>query len=232
MSAAVVFPQWSTPLIADACLRLGIPLRVASAGLRPLAAGMRVCGGVRPVRHYGSVDVFLEAVAQAAPGEVLVIDNGGRSDESCIGDLTVLEVKAGGLAGVVLWGLHRDTPELREIGLPVFSYGTCPAGPQRLDPREPEAFVSARFDGPRVTVEDFVFADEDGAVFVPRTRLDEIVRIARGIWEIERRQADAGRAGKLLREQLRLAEYLQKRAVNPALTFRQHLREIRGAIEE
>ncbi|MBI2516825.1 MAG: RraA family protein [Opitutae bacterium] len=232
MNPAADFPGWSTPLIADACLRLTVPLRVAADGLRPLMPGMRVCGGVRPVRHYGSVDVFLEAVMAAAPGEVLVIDNGGRTDEACIGDLTVLEVRAGGLAGVVLWGLHRDTPELREIGLPVFSHGTTPAGPQRLDTREPEAFVSARFGGWQVTAEDFVFADDDGAIFVPKAKLDDIVRTARLLWDTERRQALAVRTGWMLREQLRLADYLEKRTANPSLTFRQHLRGIRGAIEE
>lgn len=168
----------------------------------------------------------------AAPGEVLVIDNGGRTDEACIGDLTVLEVRAGGLAGIVLWGLHRDTPELREISFPVFSHGTTPAGPQRLDAREPEAFVSARFGSGEATAEDFVFADDDGAIFVPKAKLDEIVRTARQLWDTERRQALAVRTGLMLRDQLRMAEYLQKRAVDPTLTFRQHLREIRGAIEE
>ncbi|MGH6631016.1 MAG: RraA family protein [Burkholderiales bacterium] len=218
--------------MADACLRRGVALRIAPTGLAPLLPGMKVAGPARPVRHYGSVDVFIESVARARPGEVLVIDNSGRTDEGCIGDLTVLEVQAGGLAGVLLWGLHRDTAELRGIGFPVFSYGTTPAGPQRLDLREPEVFESARFGSLRVTAADYVFADGDGALFVPQARLEEILATARTIWETERKQADAVRAGRLLREQLRLAEYLEKRRANPALTFRQHLREIRGAIEE
>jgi len=53
---------------------------------------------------------------------VLVVDNGGRADEACVGDLVVLEAQAAGLGGVVMWGLHRDTPEVTQIGLPVFSY--------------------------------------------------------------------------------------------------------------
>lgn len=227
-----IFPEWSTPLVADACVRLKLPLRVAAGGLRPLAEGMRVCGPVRPVRHYGSVDVFLEAVAAAMPGEVLVIDNGGRTDEGCIGDLTVLEAQAGGLTGVVLWGLHRDTAELRRIGFPVFSHGTCPAGPMRLDTREPEAFTSARFGGLTATAGDFVFADDDGAVFVAREHVAEVERVAQKIGETERAQARLVRGGRLLREQLRLADYVEARRADPALTFRRHLRGMQGAIEE
>ena len=61
---------------------------------------------------------------------------------------------------------------------------------------------------------------------------EEILAVARTIGETERAQAVAVRAGRTLHEQLRFADYLAERAKNPALTFRQHLRGIRGAIEE
>ena len=70
-------------------------------------------------------------------------DNDGRLDESCVGDLVVLEAQAAGLDGIVIWGLHRDTADIQAIGLPVFSLGTIPAGPQRLDARVLDALASA-----------------------------------------------------------------------------------------
>lgn len=132
----------TTPHVADACMRLGIEVRCAPPGTGPLWSGTHLAGRVRPARHYGSVDVFLEAIERAKPGDVLVVDNGGRQDEACVGDLVTLEASRAGLAGILIWGLHRDTTELRTIRLPVFSQGTLPVGPQRLDPRDPDALVS------------------------------------------------------------------------------------------
>ncbi|HET9224092.1 MAG TPA: RraA family protein [Roseiflexaceae bacterium] len=226
------FARLSTPLIADACIRQGLPLRPTPAGLRPLLTGGRVAGRVIPSRHYGSVDIFLEALMAAEAGDILVIDNGGRDDEACIGDLVVLECLATGLAAIAVWGCYRDTPELREIGFPVFSYGQCPAGPVRLDPRDPNCLRSAHFGDVEITNQDVIFADDDGALFVTAARAADVLAVAHDIWQTERRQADAIRSGATLRQQLRFDEYLAKRAANQAYTFRAHLRALRGAIEE
>jgi 4-hydroxy-4-methyl-2-oxoglutarate aldolase len=226
------FTELSTPLIADACLRLEIPLRLAPPGIRPVLPGHRVAGRVLPVRHYGSVDIFLEAMGIAEPGDILVIDNAGRLDEGCIGDLTALEAQASRLAGIVVWGAHRDTAELEQIGFPVFSYGTCPAGPQRLDIPAPDALLSARLGECVVSKEDIAFGDRDGVLFAPGQQAEEILAVARSIWQKERDQANAVRAGRRLREQLRFDEYLARRTADPSYTFRKHLRALGSAIEE
>jgi 4-hydroxy-4-methyl-2-oxoglutarate aldolase len=231
-SLASAFAELSTPLIADAALRLTVPLRISPPGIRAVTPNQHLAGSAVPVRHFGSVDVFLEAMQGAQPGDVLVIDNGGRLDEGCIGDLIALEAKNCGLAGIAVWGTHRDTPELRQIHLPIFSYGMCPSGPQRLDPRDSLALRSARFGNFVVETGDVVFADDDGCLFAGAEHVDELLRVAYEIWQRERHQAEAIKRGHSLREQLQFAQYLEKRAADPSYTFREHLRKISGAIEE
>lgn len=225
------FENLTTAHLTDGCLRSGIEVRCAPAGTVAVLPGSRLAGRVLPVRHSGSVDVFLEALERAQPGDVLVVDNGGRLDEACVGDLVVLECAGAGLAGLVIWGLHRDTAEIREIGLPVFSLGSMPTGPLRNDARALDALDAATVGPWTVTSADLVFADGDGALFVPAASIEAVLTHAEGIRDTERAQASRSRAGESLRSQLRFAEYLEKRALDPTLTLRAHLAEIGGAIE-
>jgi regulator of RNase E activity RraA len=221
-----------TAAVADASVRLGRPIRLAPPDLRPLVPGQPVTGPARPVRHAGSVDVFFEALDAASPGEVFVIDNGGRRDEGCIGDLVGLEIHGAGIAGVVVWGLHRDSRELVDIGLPVWSLGTCPIGPAAARPRDADALERARVGEVVVEPGDMVVADDDGVLFVPAAEWAEISAAASLIVSVERRQADRARSGQRLRDQYDFAAYVARRAADPDYTFRDHLRTRGAAIEE
>jgi regulator of RNase E activity RraA len=223
--------DWTTPFIADACALLQLPLRLGPHQLRPLRPDIRIAGRACPARHAGSTDVFLEAIAASHPDEVLVIDNGGRLDEGCIGDLVAGEAHIAGLAGIVVWGAHRDTAAMDVIGIPVWSMGTCPAGPQELRPRSPHALEAASLSHVTVTRDDVVFADVDGVIVVAEADVTRVVAAARDIAGREQAQARRLMKGERLRDQLQLADYVARRTADPSYTFRAHLKGLGGAIE-
>jgi regulator of RNase E activity RraA len=226
------FATLTTAHLADACIRARIPVRCAPARVQAVVQGRRVAGRALPARHVGSVDIFLEALVGADPGDVLVADNGGRLDESCVGDLMALEAQAAGLGGIVVWGLHRDTADVRAIGLPVFSLGAIPTGPLRLDARPPDALGSATVGDWTVSRADVVMGDDDGVIFVPASSAADIFTLAETIRDTERLQAERIRAGVSMRRQVRFDDYLAQRQQKPSLSFRDHLRAVGGAIEE
>ncbi len=225
------FATLTTAHVADGCLRAGLDVRCAPYDIQSRKGGARLAGRVLPARHSGSVDVFLEAFDSALPGDILVVDNGGRVDESCVGDLVALEAAQARIAGILIWGLNRDSADLLDIDIAVFSLGTLPNGPLSAAPRYEDALDEATIGEWVVTVSDIVFGDEDGALFVAADRVDEVLKLAEGIRDTERAQASRIRAGQSLRSQVNFDRFLAARDANPKLTFREHLRTVGGEIE-
>ncbi|MDR6558266.1 regulator of RNase E activity RraA [Arthrobacter pascens] len=84
----------------------------------------------------------------------------------------------------------------------------------------------------RVTSDDFVLGDDDGALFIPLDRAAGVADTAATIRDTERSQAARMHLGATFRSQARLAEYIAARNTSPEITFRQHLRAFGGEIEE
>ena len=135
------FAGLSTPLVADACIRRNVPLRIAPPGNGAVIPGRRIAGRARPARHYGSVDVFLEALGSAGHGDVLVVDNGGRADEACVGDLVVLEAQAATTASC------SSRPVRPEKSWPQPARSPRPNGTRRARSRQVRPCASRRPSG-------------------------------------------------------------------------------------
>lgn len=221
----------ATAHIADAVVALGHEVTLPPSGLTSNLPGSIVLGQAAPVRHFGSVDVILERIHAAPRGAVLIVDNDGRLDEGCVGDLVAAEAKACGLAAIVIFGAHRDSVAINALSLPLWSFGPFPFGPREARQRAADYLDYANLGALRVTAQHVIAADDDGVVAFDSAMADEVIGKARAIMEKEARQSQLVAGGKTLSEQLQLDDYLHNVAANPALTFREHLNAIGGAIE-
>jgi regulator of RNase E activity RraA len=94
------------------------------------------------------------------------------------GGLMSTRAKTLGAAGAVVEGYHRDTREIRALGLPVFSYGAY-AQDQKLRGRVIDYNCPIEFaNAARVAPGDIIVGDVDGVVIIPKAAAAEVVAAA------------------------------------------------------
>ena len=152
--------------LSDAMHRRGV-----LPGLRPIAPGMKVVGPALTVRTAtGDYAKPVEAIDQAKPGEVIVIEAGGVPP-AVWGEMASRSAMNRKVAGVVIDGAIRDSGDIRSLNFPAFARHICPnAGePRGLG----EIGVSITVAGEVVEPGDWIVGDDDGVVRIPRDRAVE-----------------------------------------------------------
>jgi len=191
--------QLDTGAVSDAMDQLG--LKGATYGIRPIWQCPRIAGPAVTVKAVAAgptppaQHINIHAISSADPGSVLVIDNSGRQDVSCLGDLQSLASKIRGLSGAVIDGACRDADSIREIGFPVFTRGVVPITARgRI---QQEAWnVMVQISGVQVRPGDWIIADGSGVCVIQQERAEEVISAAEEIVAREQAMADAVRAGQ------------------------------------
>ena len=196
-----LFEGLDTPGVSDAMDKLGLPGHCF--GLAPLAdyAGVTV-GPAFTVKYVpastpaGSVGDFIDEVAE---GDVLVIDNGGRTDCTVWGDIMTQYAGTRQIAATVIDGVCRDVNKALGDGYPIFSKGRfMRTGKDRVQVQSVNQPVS--IGAARVCARDIVVADANGVVVVPRARAAEVAACARQIESVEADIRALISQGKTLKE--------------------------------
>ncbi|WP_027479195.1 4-carboxy-4-hydroxy-2-oxoadipate aldolase/oxaloacetate decarboxylase [Gryllotalpicola ginsengisoli] len=117
-----------------------------------------------------------EAIAKLSPGDVLVATSPNPTPFGLVGELLATQAAHAGAAGLVIDGGVRDTDDLRELGLPVWSRWVRMRGAAK-DARG-TVQVPVQVGGQTIHPGDVVIADADGVTVVPRERLEEVVDAA------------------------------------------------------
>lgn len=115
-----------------------------------------------------------KALDIAQPGDVIVVDAGGHTANAVFGDMVARKARHRGIIGFVIDGLVRDVPELKRIGMPIYSIGTTPLGPLHRGPGEINYSVSC--GGIVVNPGDTICADDNGVVVVRSEFAGDILR--------------------------------------------------------
>lgn len=199
-----ILARVSVPNVSD-----GFHRRPPLPGLQPIVPGARASGPAYTVRSApGDWAKPVEAIDHAPEGSVLVIDASG-APPALWGELATHSALQRKLAGVVIHGAIRDTPEIRKMGFPAWATHVCPhAG-------EPRGFgeeqVALRWGGFTIEPGDWVVADDDGVVVLPRAQAVEMANRAQDVLEKENRvRREIESEGRTLAEVVELYKWEKK----------------------
>ena len=170
-------------------------IRVLSAKISRVNPGPQMLGRARTVRCFDDFLTVIEALANAEPGDVLVIDTQGTT-RAVVGELFTLEAARCGLAGIVIDGGCRDTETIMTVDLPVYASHRTP--------------VSGTVQGLGVTqvpvicgdVEifpgDIIFGDSDGVIALSEVEVTALIDTAQNIKKTEQKAIEAMSEGRSL----------------------------------
>ena len=164
--------------------RQGAP-GIVDLALTQVVAGSRVAGPARTALCAAGDNTMVHAVvADARPGDVLVLTSVEPAPIALVGELLATQARARGVAGILVDGAVRDLDELVALGLPIWArfvraQGATKGVAGKLD-------VPVRIGGTEIRPGDLVVLDCDGAVALPHARVEDVLAHAR-----ERAQREA-----------------------------------------
>ncbi|MFS0862011.1 RraA family protein [Fredinandcohnia sp. 179-A 10B2 NHS] len=179
------FMKLSTPTVSDALDKLKI--RGGCEGITPIVLGKKMVGPAYTVKYVpigedkGTVGNFIDDVEM---GDVIVLDNEGRTDCTVWGDILTYVATNKGISGTAINGVCRDVDGIRSMGYPMFTRGHfMVTGKDRVMVHSVNETVSLA--NVQVRPRDLVMGDESGVLVIPHNRAEEVLIIANEIEEAE-----------------------------------------------
>lgn len=122
-----------------------------------------------PIYENGAV---MEAMLQASPGDVLVVDIQNDTTRAVAGDFVLAMMKKLQIAGLVVYGAIRDVEAAKQLDFPIFVTGTTVAAGVKNGGGK----VNVPLTIEKTTIQpgDLIVGDADGVVVVPFEIVDEV----------------------------------------------------------
>lgn len=192
--------------LADTLTAAGT-VALARCGGRPFGAhlfsvwpGAAFAATAFPVRCTPGDNLAIHvAVAQAPPGSALVVDVAGEAEYGYVDEILAVAARTRGVKGIVLDGCVRDIAAIARCALPVFGAGVAVREAAHEAGGSVGRQISMTAGGPGplpVRRGDWIVADDDGVVCLPRAQVSSIVARTLDSISREREIIDAVYAGE------------------------------------
>jgi 4-hydroxy-4-methyl-2-oxoglutarate aldolase len=199
-----------TTTVSDALDFLSLP--GATVGLRPLWNCPRIVGRASTVQlgpktdSSPTVHLISPVIAAITAGDRILVITGGIDGVSCWGDILANAAKVKGIRGTVIDGFSRDIDANEQIAYPIYGRGaTMVSARNRVV--QVNAGQPINVAGVTVAEGDYVIADRCGSVFVPASRIDEVLDLAERIARRQDGMAQAVRAGRSVEDVMHDKEF-------------------------
>jgi regulator of ribonuclease activity A len=156
---------------ADLCDAHGDLVAVAEPVFRRFGARASFAGPVATVKVHEDNVLVKQALAEPGRGRVLVVDGGGSPRCALLGDNLAKMGADNGWAGIVVFGMIRDSIAIDALPIGVRALGTCPRKSAKRGTGSRD--VDVTFAGVTFAPGAFVYADEDG-LLVAASELPEV----------------------------------------------------------
>jgi 4-hydroxy-4-methyl-2-oxoglutarate aldolase len=156
-----------------------------SSKIKPIDRSMSFCGPALTVRCAPRDNLMLQvAIHYAEPGDVVLVAAGEYEEAGTFGDVLGNAMKAKGLAAMVTDSGVRDTQDLIELGLPVFSGSVSIKGTvkETIGPINHPVVFGDEIIYPG----DILRGDADGVVVVRKDEVEDVIRLSQERDDTER----------------------------------------------
>ncbi len=202
--------RFSTTNVSDALDKLG--MKSGIIGILPTFDCPKLVGRAVTIKvtAYGMVrskyHLGAEAIEAARPGNIIVIDNAGRTDVSCWGEVLSYAAQMRGVAGVVIDGAFRDLDAIRDIRFPVYARGVVPVTARgRITQESFNQLIQC--GGAQVRPGDIIMADASGVAVIPAEKAEEVVSVCSELLEKENAMIEELKKGASLIDVERKFQY-------------------------
>ncbi|ALG11267.1 RraA family protein [Kibdelosporangium phytohabitans] len=208
------FAEVDTTAICDA----DKTTRVMDSGIRPRSAQSRVFGPAFTVRCRDDFLGVLRAIEAARPGDVIVVDGGGR-ELALAGEMFARGALVRRLGGIIIDAGYRDIAYVSRCALPIYSRFVTPMAGTTV--KLGELRVPVTCGGVAVNPGDMILADEEGVLVVDPARVEGLLDAAAAVKKAEAGLAANLAGGRTLSDGTNLAEHVAalERGEPSKLTF-------------